>query len=135
MEISSEIWYSLIDILCKDSTKNLGFVFDDNMTLQNQIDNITRLCYINLRKLGRLDSKLSKPLKVQLVHSCILSLLDNYNSVFGCISESSLHKLQKVQNSAVRFIFGLYGKQKWQSISPYLKELHFLPVGYIVHTI
>ena len=65
--------FGTIDILCKDSTKNLGFVFDDNMTLDKQINNVTRLCYINLRNLGRIGSKLSKPLKVQLTFILVYS--------------------------------------------------------------
>ena len=38
--------------------------------------------------------------------------------------------LQCIQNAAVRFIFGLKGKERFQSITPYLKDLHFLPVEY-----
>ena len=85
---------------------------------------------MNLRNLGRIASKLTQSLKIQLVHSCVHSFLDNYYAVFGSLSEASLQKLQKVQNSAVRFIFGLYGKDKRQSITPYLQKLHFLPVRF-----
>ena len=35
--------------------------------------------------------------------------------------------LQKVQNSCVRFLFGRRIR-KWDSVKPYLKEAHFLPV-------
>ncbi len=35
-----------------------------------------------------------------------------------------------MQNDAVRFIFGIHGKERRQSITPYLKQLHFLPVRY-----
>ena len=48
------------------------------------------------------------------------------------LTEKNLHKLQKIQNNAVRFIFGLYGKRRKESITPYLKQLHFLPVRYRV---
>ena len=42
-----------------------------------------------------------------------------------------IHKLQKILNSAARFIFGLYGQRRSRyHISPYLKYLHFLPVFY-----
>ena len=42
--------------------------------------------------------------------------------------ESYINQLQKIQNAAVRFIYGLYGKKKRQHITPYLKKLHFLPI-------
>jgi len=59
-----------------------------------------------------------------------LSFLDYCNSVYGGITEKNLFKLQKIQNNAVRFIFGLYGKKFREPIMPYLKRLHFLPVKY-----
>ncbi len=73
---------------------------------------------------------LSHDLKVQLVHSMIFSHLDYCNAVFGSLSEGNLSKLQKIQYNAVRFIYGLKGKDRFQSMSPFLKELHFLPVRY-----
>ena len=52
------------------------------------------------------------------------------NASYGGITASQLNSLQKVQNAATRFVFGLYGKKRQQHISPYLKKLHFLPVYY-----
>ena len=66
-------------------------------------------CYANLRNLGRIASKLTKPLKVQLVHSLILSHIDYCNALFYNLPKYLLHKLTKVLYSAVRFIFGRRG--------------------------
>ena len=112
------------------SAKNLGFHFDSKMNLDTQIIKVTQKCYINLRNIGRLGSKLSFALKIQLVHSMVLSILDLGNASYGSITAGQLNKLQKVQNSSARFIFGLYGKASRQHIGPYLKKLHFLPVYY-----
>ena len=65
-----------------------------------------------------------------MVHSNILCFIDYCNSVYCRLTEKNLHKLQKIQNNAVRFIFGLYGKKLKEPISPYLKKLHFLPVKF-----
>ena len=62
---------------------------------------------MNLRIIAR---RLSHDLKLQLVHSCVLTGAD-------------LQKLQKLQNDAARFVFNLHGKKKYESISPYLKKL------------
>ena len=113
-----------------DKVKNLGFQYDDKMSLNLQVNATTQKCYMNLRNLQRIGSKLTHQLKVQLVHSLVLSQLDYCNSVFGSLSEVHLTKLQKVQNSAVRFIYGHKGKEHKQSITPYLKELHFLPIRF-----
>ena len=100
------------------------------MNLNEQINKVAQKCYMNLRNIGRLGNKLSHPLKVQLVHSMVLSILDMGNASYGGITASQLNSLQKVQNAATRFVFSLYGKKRQQHISPYLKKLHFLPVYY-----
>ena len=113
-----------------DKAKNLGFIFDHRMNLNDQINAVSQICFLNLRNLKRIASRLSYDLRVQLVHSNILSFIDYCNSVYGGLTEKYLFKLQKLQNNAVRFIFGLYGKRKYESIMPLLKKLHFLPVKY-----
>ena len=37
---------------------------------------LARKCYINLRNIGRIGSKLHQKLKIQLVHSLVLSHID-----------------------------------------------------------
>ena len=110
--------------------KNLGFYFDHKMSLDAEIQATQKICNIQLRNLWRIASHLTFELKVQLVQSCVLSHLDYCNAVYGYLSEVNLQKLQKLQNSAARFIFNLYGKKKMEHITPYLKKLHFLPVRY-----
>ena len=118
------------EIIPSIKAKNLGFMFDENLNLNDQINNVSKTCYTNLRNLNRIGSKLSKELKTQLVHSCIHSIIDNANSTYLGMSNNMITKLQKIQNAAVWFIFNLKGKERYQSLTPFLKELHFLPVRY-----
>ena len=113
-----------------DKAKNLGFMFDHQLNLDAQINTVSQICYINQRNLYRIGSKLPHELKVQLVYSNILCFLDYCNAVYSRLTESNLQKLQKIQNTAVRFIFGICGKRRNDSISPYLKKLHFLPIRF-----
>jgi ribonuclease P/MRP protein subunit RPP40 len=113
-----------------EHAKNLGFMFDHRMNMSEQINMVSKTSFLNLRNLKRIGSRLAHELKVQLVHSNILSFLDYCNSVYGGLTEKNLFKLQKIQNNAVRYIFGLYGKKFREPIMPYLKRLHFLPVKY-----
>ena len=110
--------------------KNLGFHFDHRMSLDDQVTTTQQACNIQLRNLKRIARHLSYELKIQLIHSCVLSHLDYCNSTYGSLTENNLQKLQKIQNDAVRFIFNINGKNKYESISPYLKKLHFLPVRF-----
>ena len=113
-----------------DFVKILGVIFDDRLNLEKHINRVVSTCYANLRNLGRIASKLIKPLKVQLVHSLILSHIDYCNALFYNLPEYLLHKLTKVLYSAVRFIFGLRGSALRMHMLPYLKSLHFLPVKF-----
>ena len=113
-----------------DFVKILGVIFDDRLNLEKHINRVVSTCYGNLRNLGRIASKLTKPLKIQLVHSLILSHIDYCNALFYNLPEYLLHKLTKVLYSAVRFIFGLCGSALRKHMLPYLKSLHFLPVKY-----
>ena len=100
------------------------------MSLDDQVLATQKVCNIYPHNLRRIGSKLPHALKVQLVHSCIVSVLDYLycNCTYGALSCSNLQKLQKIQNDATRFIFNIKGKQKWEPITLYLKRLHFLPV-------
>ena len=103
------------------------------MNLESQIKKVSKVCYDNLRKLGRIGSKLTKQLKIQLVHSLIHMPIDNYNGTYIALPSKHLRKLQRIQNAAVKYIFNLKGKDRFQSMTPYLKELHFLPVYFHIH--
>ena len=105
-------------IQLSESVKNLGFWFDKNLHLNAQVKNVIKLCYLNLRNISRIGSKLPKSLKIQLVHGCIHSILDYCNATYFGLSRFQLKKLQCIQNAAVRFIFGLKGKERFQSITP-----------------
>ena len=91
-------------------------------------------CYANLRNLGRLASELTKPLKVQLVHSLILSHIDYCNALFYNLSELLLHKLTKVLYLAVRFIFGLRGSALRMHMLPYLKAFIFCQLNFVLNS-
>ena len=118
------------ELKAAENAKNLGFWFDSGLNLDRQVSQVSQTCYVNMRKIGRIGSKLSQDLKIQLVHSCIHSIIDSCNATYFALTNQQLKRLQKIQNSAVYFIFGLKGKYRHRSIQPLLKELHFLPVMY-----
>ena len=107
--------------------KSLGVRLDSRLNLSNFISATIASCNISLRNLWRMAHKLTFKLKIQLVHAMILSRLDYCNSILYGISVENLQRLQKVQNSAVRFIFS---KGKRSHASNLLKEVHFLPIRF-----
>ena len=110
--------------------KNLGVYLDNNLDMHQQIKHICSTGYITLRNLWAIGASLSKKLKAQLVHSFILSCIDYCNICLYGVSKSEIHQLQKLLNSAVRFIYNLTGDKYHDHITPYLKQLHILPIEY-----
>ena len=53
--------------------KVLVLVLDDGLTLQKHIDKDIGVCYLNVRNMRRIASKLSRTLNIQLIHSLMLS--------------------------------------------------------------
>ena len=59
------------------------------------------------------------------MHAFVISRLDNCNSLLYGISECEIQRLQRLQNSCARLI---YGKNKFDHVSSLFYELHWLPV-------
>ena len=64
------------------ATKNLGFHFDHKLSMDDQINYVSQICYLNLRNIRKIGNRLTYDLKVQLVHAYILSMIDYCNSVY-----------------------------------------------------
>ena len=109
---------------------NLGVTFDNEMSMHTYINSIVSKGYYHLGKFWNVADKLTVELKLTLITSYILPLIDYCNVTFLAASKMFVDKLQKLLNSAVRFIFNLSGKRRRLSITPYLKKVHVLPVKY-----
>ena len=107
--------------------KSLGVWFDNTLNLEEHVNSVIQSCNINLHNLRMISSKLSYQLKRQLIHCLIFSVLDYCNGLLYGLPNYVISKLQRVQNSCVRL---LYGKKirRWDHVTPFLKDAHFLPV-------
>ena len=111
------------------TAKNLGVTLDSNMSMISYINMITSKGYFYLHNFYKVADKLTHDLKVELVTTYILPLLDYCNILLFAATKVNRAKLQKLLNNAVRFVFNLNGKRKrkWH-ITPFLKKLHILPI-------
>ena len=108
--------------------KSLGVLFDEYLTFEGHVNSVIQCCNIHLRNLRVIGSKLNFDLKKQLIHCLIFSKLDYCNGLLYGLPECTIKKLQKVQNSCVRFLFGRRTFRNWESVTPLLKKAHFLPI-------
>ena len=111
----------------KDDVISLGVLFETKLSMSSFVNKIVNACNSHIRNLWYLASKLSFKMKIQLVHTLIHSRLDYCNSILYGISSKDMARLQKAQNSAVRFIFG---RGKRSHVTKLLMKVHFLPVRY-----
>ena len=110
--------------------RNLGIILDQAMLLDKQVKSVSSACFYHLRNIAKLRSVVSHPELEMIIHAFISSRLDYCNSLFTCLSKSSLDRLQLVQNAAARL---LTRTRRSCHITPILSSLHWLPVNYRIH--
>mgnify|MGYP003547058831 FL=1 len=107
------------------SARNLGFIFDSDMSLSKQINSVCKSCHFHIRDIRRIRHLLSPSILITLANSLVSSKLDYCNSLYNGINTTELNKLQVIQNSLARAITFT---SKREHIKPVLQELHWLPI-------
>ena len=105
--------------------KNLGVWFDSDFSLSKQVQNVCKSCFVQLRNFRHVRRFLTHDASVLVANAVITSRLDYCNSLFRSLSKFNLRKLQCIQNNAARIISNT---NRYISITPVLKNLHWLPV-------
>ena len=107
--------------------KNLGVYFDKTLSMEQQASAVTKSCFYHIRNIGRIRSLISDDACKTLVCSLITSRIDYGNALLYGTTQSVTSKLQRVQNTAARIISRT---RKYDSITPVLISLHWLPIEY-----
>jgi hypothetical protein len=104
---------------------NLGVRLDSQLNFSSYISMLLSLCYKQVANIGKIRRYLTVDEIKSLVHALIMCRVDGCNSILYGISEFELSRLQRLQNSCARLI---YGKRKFDRVSGLFHELHWLPV-------
>ncbi|KAF7664436.1 hypothetical protein LDENG_00176370, partial [Lucifuga dentata] len=83
--------------------------------------------FYHLRNIAKLSSIVSRSELEIIIHAFISSRLDYCNSLFTCLSKTSMDRLQVVQNAAAKL---LTKSSKRSHVSPLLISLHWLPIKF-----
>ena len=113
------------DIKVSISARNLGVVFDSQMTLGPHVSNVVRSCFYQLRQIRTIHSSLTKDAAKTLVIAFVCSILDYCNSLNSGLSVHMQTRLQSVFNAAARLVSG---RHKFDHITDVLRDLHWLRV-------
>ena len=85
--------------------------------------------YYHLYCLRLIRRSIPLPIAITIASSYIIPLFDYCNSLLFNLPEYKLTKLQRLQNAVVRCVH-LLPRRSSDSITPLLKQLHWLPVPY-----
>ncbi len=106
--------------------KNLGVHFDNYMTFDKHITEISRKTVGTLMYINRIKDNFDKSTRVIVVQSLVLSILNYCNTIWGTTNATQISKVQKLQNFAAKVADGT--AKKYDHVTPILKDLGWLNV-------
>ena len=109
-----------------DSARNLGVMFDCNLSMNDHVNKVCQTCYFEIKNIAAIRHVLTFDATKRLITSFVLSRLDYCNSLLFGAHQDLIDKLQKVMNAAARMICR---SSRREHITPLLVELHWLPVS------
>ena len=113
------------DIPIKTKARNLGVIFDSQLSMDNHVSTVRKTCYTQLRRIAHIRQYITEDTTKKLVCSFVTPHLDYCNSLLTALPNNRIAKLQQIQNSAARLVKQI---NKKEHITPILRELHWLPI-------
>ena len=107
----------------------LGVLLGKSLNFSEFVTKKIKTCNFHLRNLRAVKQSVPRNIRILLVTTLICSTIDFCNALLILSPKYVITSLQKVLNKAVRFIFDV---KRREHISPYLCQLHILPVAYRV---
>ena len=86
------------------SARNLGVIFDSNLSFSDHISNISKTCFAHIRDLRRIRNTLDHTTACTIATSLIHSKLDYCNSLFLNLNCQQTNRLQLILNSTARAV-------------------------------
>ena len=121
---------NLSTISLSKSTKNLGLVFQSDLSMDKHIPSVAKTCILQLREFRHIRSFIAKSAAITFANAFIHSRIDYYNSLLYGIPNNPLHRWQKVKNSIARIVTRTSGSSH---ITPILESLYWLPDKYRIN--
>jgi hypothetical protein len=112
------------------SARNLGVIFDSNLSFCHHIKSLSKSCFYHIRDLRRIRSTLNFETARTIATALVHSKLDYCNSLFYKLPDTLLNQLQAVQNSLARAVTRT---SRFSHITPVLKSLHWLKIKQRIH--
>ncbi len=108
------------------SVRNLGVIFDGQLTFKEHIAKTARSCRFALHNIRKIRPFLTEHAAQLLVQVLVISRLDYCNALLAGLPSNSIKPLQMIQNAAARLVFN---EPKRAHVTPLFVFLHWLPVA------
>ena len=105
--------------------RNLGVIMDKHLTMSPHIQNTVRNAFFKIREISYYRRFLTSSATKSLIHAYVTSRLDYCNGLLYGLPKVLTNKLQSVLNTAARLV--TLGR-KYDSITPDMQKLHWLPI-------
>lgn len=106
-----------------DTVVNLGVILDSKLTWNPQVESVTKKVNRALYSLRFFRHCTTIELRKQLVSALAISHLDYCSVVYLDVTEELKQKIQRLQNSCARYVFGI---RRDDHITPYRRKLGWL---------
>ena len=104
---------------------------DAALSFDQHVSAVVRSCFFQVRFFfSKVRSDLTRKAANSRAASLILSQLDYCNSLLACWPQTQIKRLQAAQNAAARTVAKC---RKTYHITPFLRQLHWLPVRDYIH--
>ncbi len=113
-------------LLFSTSVRNLGVIFDDQLTFKEHIAKTARSCRFALHNIRKIRPFLTEHAAQLLVQALVVSRLDYCNALLAGLPSNTIKPLQMIQNAAARLVFN---EPKRTHVTPLFISLHWLPVA------
>lgn len=112
------------NLQCTKSAKNLGIELDNELRFKLHVSKCIQKSYGCLKLLYPHRHLLNQQLKIKLTDTLVLSLLNYCDVLYGpCLDKKDINRIERVQKSCLRFIYGI---RRHQNISYKLKSAKWL---------
>jgi hypothetical protein len=109
-----------------DVAKNLGIYIDSKWSFTQHVYKKCGAAFMRLKALFSFRKILPSSVKLKLAESLVLSQLDYGSAIyFPCLTKQFQSRIQKIQNSCLRFAYGI---RKFDHISPAFAASAWLPM-------
>ncbi len=104
------------------SVRNLGVIFDDQLTFKEHIAKTARSCRFALHNIRKIRPFLTEHAAQILVQALVISRLDYCNALLAGLPSNTIKPLQMIQNAAARLVFN---EPKRAHVTPLFVSLHW----------